>query len=177
MTEFSIWTSQPLKILIFCLWMVRWVFSQRSLIFAYLLDWLVSKWVKETWRALKPKQKTNKKCFAGCAHENPTKICNVELLNRSVLLQPWGTQRCSLISTFVVHYLDSLIPILAKSKISRLYLVSVAEQASLSLTWSQTPKTGFVMTGLILRERVHKSLPKQVVWLVHRLTWFYPCTL
>ena len=51
-------------------------------------------------------------------------------------------QRCRLacasaqsvqLSTFVVHYLDSVIPILAKSKISRLYLVSVAEQAGLSL--------------------------------------------
>ena len=44
----------------------------------------------------------------------------------------------SLTSTFVVHCLDSIIPILNKSKISRLYLASVSEQASLSLTWSQT---------------------------------------
>ena len=41
---------------------------------------------------------------------------------------------CSLISTFVVRYSNRIIPILAKSKISRLYLVSVAEQARLSLT-------------------------------------------
>ena len=45
--------------------------------------------------------------------------------------------------------LDSMIPILAQSKISRLQLVSVAEQAGLCLPWSQTPKTGFLMTGLI----------------------------
>ena len=57
-------------------------------------------------------------------------------------------QRCSLISTFVVCYLDSIIPILAKSKISRLQLVSVAEQAGLSLTWSETPKAGFLMMRL-----------------------------
>ena len=49
----------------------------------------------------------------------------------------------SLISTFVVRYLDSIIHILAKSKISRPQLVSLAEQAGLSLTWSKTPKTKF----------------------------------
>ena len=42
----------------------------------------------------------------------------------------------SLISTFVVRYLDSIIPTLAKDKISRLSPVSIAEQASLCLTWS-----------------------------------------
>ena len=49
---------------------------------------------------------------------------------------------------FVVRRLDSIIPLLAISKISRPWLVSVAEQAGLSLTWSQTPKTGFLMTRL-----------------------------
>ena len=39
--------------------------------------------------------------------------------------------------------LDSKILILAKSKISRLFLVSASEQASLSLTGSQTPKDRF----------------------------------
>ena len=59
-------------------------------------------------------------------------------------------QQMVLISTFVVRYLDSIIPILAKYKISSLYLVSVAEQAGLILTWSETPKTGFLMTRLIM---------------------------
>ena len=54
-----------------------------------------------------------------------------------------------LISTIVVRYLDSIIPILAKSKISRLQFISVDEQAGLSLTWSETLKTGFLMTWLI----------------------------
>ena len=48
---------------------------------------------------------------------------------------------CSLIRAFVVCCPYSIIPILAKSKISRLQLVCVAEQASLSLTWSEIPKT------------------------------------
>ena len=54
----------------------------------------------------------------------------------------------SLISIFDVRYLDSIIPILAKSKSLRLQLASVAEQAGLCQTWSQTPKTGFLVTRL-----------------------------
>ena len=34
------------------------------------------------------------------------------------------------------------------SEISSLYLASVAAQTGLCLTWSQTPKTGFLVTGL-----------------------------
>ena len=52
----------------------------------------------------------------------------------------------SLISIFVVLCLDSIIPLLATSEISRIYLASEAEQASLSLTWSNIPKTGFLIT-------------------------------
>ena len=52
----------------------------------------------------------------------------------------------SLISTFVVRFLDSVIPVLAIAEISRLWLASEAEQASLCHTWSKIPKTGFLMT-------------------------------
>ena len=45
------------------------------------------------------------------------------------------------ISTFFVHCLDSIRPVLDKSKISRPWLVPVVEQASFSLTWSQILKT------------------------------------
>ena len=55
----------------------------------------------------------------------------------------------SLISAFVVRCLDSTIPLVSISEILSLYLVSEAEQVSLSLTWSQTPKTGFLVTRLI----------------------------
>ena len=54
----------------------------------------------------------------------------------------------SLISTFVVRCLDSIILLVYISEISSLYLASVAEQAGLSLSWSQTPKTDFLVTGL-----------------------------
>ena len=49
----------------------------------------------------------------------------------------------SLISAFVVHCFDSMITILAKSKISRLYLVSVAEQIGLSQPWWHTTEDRF----------------------------------
>ena len=55
----------------------------------------------------------------------------------------------SLISAFVVRCLDSTVPLVSVSEISSLYLASVAEQAGLSLTWSQTPKTGFLVTRVI----------------------------
>ena len=44
------------------------------------------------------------------------------------------TSLCSLISTFVIGLLESIISILATSKISIFYLVSVAKQACLNLT-------------------------------------------
>ena len=59
----------------------------------------------------------------------------------------------SLISTFVGYCLDSIIPILAKSKIS-----SLAEQASISLTWSPTAKTSFLVTWLICCGRYDAAL-------------------
>ena len=54
----------------------------------------------------------------------------------------------SLISAFVVSFLNSIIPLLAIDEISRPKLLSSAEQAGLSLNWSQTPKTGFLPTWL-----------------------------
>ena len=56
----------------------------------------------------------------------------------------------SLISAFVVHCLDSIIPQVSISEISSLYLASLAAQAGLCLTWLQTPKTGFLVTRLML---------------------------
>ena len=67
----------------------------------------------------------------------------------------------SLISTFAVHCLGSIIPILAIGKISRLYLISVAEQASLSLTGSDTLKTGFLGMGLIYNQH---NRPHNAFW-------------
>ena len=51
---------------------------------------------------------------------------------------------------FFFRSLDSIITLVSISKISSLYLASLAEQAGLSLTRSKTPKTGFLMTKLEL---------------------------
>ena len=48
--------------------------------------------------------------------------------------------------------LDSIIPLLAIAEISRPYLPSEAQQADLSLNWSETKKKGFLVTWLILCE-------------------------
>ena len=72
------------------------------------------------------------------------KICLMPYANNNGADQP--AHQYSLISTFVVHCLASMICILALSKVSRFKLASVAEQASLSLTWLQTPKTCFLVT-------------------------------
>ena len=50
----------------------------------------------------------------------------------------------SLISAFVILFLESIISRLPTSEISIFKLVSVAEQAGLNLTMSETLKTGFV---------------------------------
>ena len=49
----------------------------------------------------------------------------------------------SLISAFVVRDLDSVMSLVVVTKISSLILASVAEQASLSLPWSETPEDTF----------------------------------
>ena len=50
----------------------------------------------------------------------------------------------SLISAFVICFLDSFTYRLATREISSFKLVSLAEQAGLNLTFSETPKTGFL---------------------------------
>ena len=81
---------------------------------------------------------------------------------------------CSLITTFVVHCLDSRIPLVSISEISSLSLMSVAAHVGFCLTWSQTPKTGFLVTRLIYCTNVvkkdgkylmkHSETGKQGIW-------------
>ena len=49
----------------------------------------------------------------------------------------------SLISAFVARCLDCAMSLASVTKILSLVLASVAEQASLSLTWSETPEDTF----------------------------------
>ena len=58
-------------------------------------------------------------------------------------------QTRSLISAFVLSAWITYHPYFLPLKFQDSYLVSEAEQAGLSLIWSQTPKTGFLITRLI----------------------------
>ena len=49
----------------------------------------------------------------------------------------------NLISAFVVRCLDSVMSLVSVTKTSSIMLVSVAEQASMSLTWSETSENTF----------------------------------
>ena len=69
------------------------------------------------------------------------KICLMPYANNKGADQPAHPR--SLISTFAVRCLDSMICILALSNVSRFLLVSVAEKAGLNLTWSKSPKIHF----------------------------------
>ena len=60
------------------------------------------------------------------------KVCFMSYANNKGADQPVHLH--SLTSAFVVRCLDSKIPKVAKSNISRLYLASVTEQTGLSLT-------------------------------------------
>ena len=53
--------------------------------------------------------------------------------------------------------LDSIIPLVSISEIASLYLGFVAAQAGLSLPWSQTMKTGFLLTRLNLRRHCNSG--------------------
>ena len=62
------------------------------------------------------------------------KMCLIPYANNKGADQPAHPR--SLISTFVVRCLDSMIFILALSKVSKFQLASVAEQTGLNLTFS-----------------------------------------
>ena len=70
-----------------------------------------------------------------------TKICLMLYTNNKGADQPAHPR--SPISTLVIRCLDSIMGILALSKVSRSYLASVAEQAGLNLTWSNISEATF----------------------------------
>ena len=69
------------------------------------------------------------------------KMCLMPYANNKGTDQPAHLR--SLISTFIVRCLDSILPLVPISKISRLKLASVAAQAGLNLTWSKFPEDRF----------------------------------
>ena len=90
-----------------------------------------------------------------------------------------------MIPAFVVCCLDNTIPLLAIAEILRPKLVSVAEQAGLSLNWAQTPKAGFVVTWLIYElphDKTNKmtcapSVKTQITWALAQSDQSLSCAL
>ena len=82
--------------------------------------------------------------------------CLCVFLDNSASFEPRHEKTCyeslRLIIALVVRCLDSIVSVLAKSKISRLWLVSVADQAGLNLNWSQTSESGFLVTWLTYKD-------------------------
>ena len=94
-----------------------------------------------------------KTCFAICEQQRRRSACASSQSNQhnnKGADQPAHPR--SLISTFVVRCLDSIISVVSICKILSLYLVSVVEQGRLSLTWSEIPKTGLLVRRLIYKK-------------------------
>ena len=103
----------------------------------------------KSWELLCPLDNNFKqlRTFNGVFEPHHEKTCFLPYANNKGADQPAHSR--NLISTFVVRYVDSMIPLVSISEISSLYPASLAVQASLCLTWSQTPKTGFLVTRFI----------------------------
>ena len=88
------------------------------------------------------------------------KMCLMSYANNKGADQPAHPH--SLISAFVVHCLDSVMSLVFVTKISSLMLASVAAQAGLSLTWSETLKDMFSHDEariFLLQKRMANSVP------------------
>ena len=68
----------------------------------------------------------------------------------------------SLISAFVVRCLDSVMSVVSVTKISNLLLASVAAQAGLCLTWSETPEDTFSHDDAYIYEIKNIKLPYSI---------------
>ena len=80
------------------------------------------------------------------------KICLRRFTNNKGADQPAHTR--SLISPFVIRFLESIVSKLATSKISIFSLISVDEQAGLNLTLLETLKTGFLAMRPVLKHYI-----------------------
>ena len=65
---------------------------------------------------------------------------------------------CEADQRLLFRYIARTIPLLSKYKISSFWLSSVAVQPGLCWTWSETPKTGFLTTRLILSYSIGKCI-------------------
>ena len=65
----------------------------------------------------------------------------------------------SLLSAFVIRFSESIIHYLVTGEISIFYLVSVAKETGLKLTFSETPKTSFLLSRPIYACTFEKLFP------------------
>ena len=72
--------------------------------------------------------------FCICESNGADKLCN----------------NCTADQRFCFRYSDSLIPLLHIAKRSNVYPAPVTVQADLCRNWSETPKTGFLASRLII---------------------------
>ena len=77
------------------------------------------------------------------------------------------------LSTCVVRFLDNIILLVSIPEISSIYLAYMAAHAGLSLPWSQTPKTGFLMTSSYGSGHCVLQTPA-LVWIIKLLALLSP---
>ena len=93
-------------------------------------------------------------------------IANIWAMSWENLLMPYANNKGadqpahsrSLNSTFIVHCLDFITSLVYIPKISSFCLASVDVQAGFCLSWSQTPKTGFLVMRFILSKCFSKTV-------------------
>ena len=127
-----------------------------------------------------------KNCFAICEQQRrrsdcadaTTKAqirlrwCIISAVWSALLLFAYGKNRFfhdSMIPLVSISCLDSMIPLVSISEISKLNLASVAEQAGLSRTWSEIPKTGFLVTRLISCNWISRQMH------AYKACWTFGC--
>ena len=91
-------------------------------------------------------------------HEK-TCFCHMQTTKAQIRLRIASHPR-SLISTFVLRCLHSIIPLLATSKVPSLYLVSVAEQAGLSVN----------INSLRAPKKIQRAIPRAIAELDETFT-------
>ena len=77
-------------------------------------------------------------CFINTYEPGHETKCLMSYANNKGADQP--AHPCSLICAFIIRCLDTVMSLVSVTKFSSLILASVAEQASLSLTWSEAPE-------------------------------------
>ena len=133
-------------------------------------------------------------CFCFCGTQGFDKSCPVtydvvyiRATSWENLFMPYANNKSadqpahprSLISAFAVRCLDSIIPLVSISKISSLYLASVAVQAALSLPWSQPRRQIFSWRGSIPVTMTYNLSANDTIRvpLVNRRVALYPDTV